>query len=210
MCRQISGNLCYGWNHNCIDVKQTIGALVKSNIVYGPPYWGSAFYYEDAAPVVTGSQPSITWQDNLAYNVANAFQCESGQSEGQNGQLYNANCRAYNNTAFVGPGSVIVSATTTGVKWDVRNNILDSSEPLYVCNTNNNDYCGEISLWDYNDDGGSQGYVRMAVTGSHDLIGVNPEYINVNGGNFHLQSGSRCIGAGQAALTPGNNDIGAF
>jgi hypothetical protein len=96
------------------------------------------------------------------------------------------------------------------VAMDVRNNILDTTDPIYVCDTYNSNYCGDINQWDYNDDGGSHGNPGTGVIGPHDLIGVNPEYVSASGGNFHLQAGSPCVGAGEPNLTQGNNDIGAY
>src|SRR5438128_386577 len=141
---QIIGNTCYGWVHNCIDVKQSIGVMVKNNVVHGPNPQGAAYYYENPGPIVNGS---ITWEENLAYNVPNGIECEGDRSFGT------VACKAYNNTLYA-VGSAIVSASTGGLSWDVRNNILDTSDPIYVCNTYNSNYCGEITRWDYNDNGG--------------------------------------------------------
>jgi hypothetical protein len=34
--------------------------------------------------------------------------------------------------------------------------------------------------------------------------------VNAAGDDFHLQSGSQCIGAGLTGVTPNNNDMGAY
>jgi len=197
----IQGNTCYSWVHNCIDVKQSIGALVKDNTVWGgTAAGGAAYYYEnDRSP----NDGSITWQENLAYSVPNGIECENGTP-----REHRALCKAYNNTLYLGNQSAIVSASTAGLTWDVRNNIVDTTDPIFVCNTDNSNSCGEITTWDYNDDGGSQGKVSIAVTGPHDLIGVNPGYVDAAAANFHLPPGSRCIAAGEPGLTAGNNNIG--
>jgi len=199
---QIIGNTCYGWVHNCIDVKQSRGVLVKNNVVHGPNPQGAAYYYENlVGPVTNGS---ITWQGNLAYNVPNGIECEGDSSLGR------VSCRAYNNTLYLGNSSAIVSAATGGLSWDVRNNILDTTDPIYVCDSYNTNSCGEIKTWDYNDDGGSQGNPDSAVAGPHDIIGVNPVYVSETRANLHLQSGSPCINAGLPGLTSGNADMGAY
>src|SRR5205823_3500476 len=46
----MQGNECYGWSHNCIDVKRSQGVLVDSNVVHdglGNEVWAEAFYIEN-------------------------------------------------------------------------------------------------------------------------------------------------------------------
>jgi hypothetical protein len=67
-------------------------------------------------------------------------------------------------------------------------------------------------VWDYNDDCGSMGTCSSLYIGTHDLNGVNPDYVNASATppNLRLQASSALINAGQAGLTPGGNNIGAY
>ena len=201
----IQNSVCYSWTHNCIDVKQSVGILVKGNIVHGgTATQGSAFYYENDNSPANGS---ITWEQNLAYSASNGLECENGTPT-----QHTVACSAYNNTLYLGSESAIVSASTSGLTWDVRNNILDTTDPIFVCDTMNSNSCGEITTWNYNDDGGSHGYVNTAVVGPNDLTGGttpnNPLYVDAAGADFHLQAGSPCINTGDPTL--GAINIGAF
>jgi hypothetical protein len=195
----ISGNDCYGpWNHNCIDVKGVIGAVISKNTVHDGSN-GAAFYLENTAIPMA----DVTWANNVAYNVGNGFECEGGGTDSSQG----VTCRAYNNTLYLGGASAIVTGSdcTQPVNWDVRNNILDTTDTLYEPSN-----CSNRSMvWDYNDDGGSQGSVG-GPSGPHDMNGVNPDYVNAGGDDFHLQSGSPLINAGQTGLVSAMNDIGAY
>src|SRR5439155_2292917 len=47
----IQGNECYRWTHNCIDVKNVVGAVIDSNVAYdglGNESDQSTFYIENA------------------------------------------------------------------------------------------------------------------------------------------------------------------
>jgi hypothetical protein len=97
---------------------------------------------------------------------------------------------------------------TQPITWDVRNDILDTTDATYIPST-----CSNRSItWDYNDNCGSQGTCTSSYTGPHDMNGVNPDYLNAtaNPPNFHLFSVSPLINAGLPGLTSGNNDIGAY
>jgi hypothetical protein len=198
------GNTCYGWVHNCMDTKMSQNALVSNNVCYQVGgFGGSCYYYENATLAGGGS---ITFEGNVAYSAKNGIQCEAAGSQ------YLTHCYIYNNTLFLGAWvSAIVSGSLSNVALDVRNNILDSSTPLWVCNQNNNNSCGDVVSWDYNNDGGLTGGVTsLVVKGPHDQMNVNPQYVGSSAHNFQLLPGSPEIGAGLAGLTLGNNDIGAF
>jgi hypothetical protein len=200
----IQGNTCFSWVHNCIDVKRTANAMVKGNTVHNGTA-GSAYYYENDNSPANGS---ITWAGNVAYSAPNGIECENGTPT-----QHTASCKAYNNTLYLGGESAIVSASKSGLTWDVRNNILDTTDPIYVCGSSNSNSCHEITIWDYNDDGGTHGFVNTAVVGPHDLTGSgksnNPLYVNAAAADFHLQSSSPCLKAGDPTLI-GNPDMGAF
>jgi len=198
----VAGNTCYGWNHNCIDVKGVAGAVIQNNLVHGPASQGAAFYIENTEIPAA----DVTWIGNIVYNVPNGFECEGGGGA----STQSVTCRAYNNTAYLGSQSGIVTGSDCSqpINWDVRNNILDTTDTAYVAYT-----CSNRSLtWDYNDDCASQGPCASLYRGPHDLNGVNPDYLNPNGNppDFHLEPWSPLVGAGLRGLTQGNNDIGAY
>ncbi len=196
----VSGNYCNGpWNHNCIDLKAVVGALVKKNIVDGTgAAGGSAFYTENTEIPAS----DVTFQENVAYNAPNGFECEWGGT----GTGVSTTCHIINNTAYLGIQSAVVTGgdpTCGSVTLDVRNNIFDTTDTFYdghSCTT---------PTWDYNDDGASQGKVG-GPAGPHDMNGANPLYVSVNSAVFQLNSASPCIGAGQVGLTVGNNNMGAY
>ncbi len=194
----IQGNYCSGWIHNCIDVKSSVGALVKGNTVNGAgATQGSAFYFEN--PQIPAGD--ITWQQNVVYNGPNGFECEWGGS----GTNVSSTCRVYNNTAYLGTQSAVVTGgdpSCGNVTFDVRNNILDTTSTYY------NGHNCTTPTWDYNDDGASHGPVAGPI-GPHDLDGVDPLYVNAAAHDFHLLTGSLCIGALQG-ITTGSANIGAY
>jgi hypothetical protein len=195
----ISGNYCAGWHHNCIDVKAVVGAVVNSNTVNGFSAWGGAAFYLENTLIPAAD---VTWERNIVYGPVDGFECEWG---GANSGV-TSTCRVYNNTAYLGDPSAVVTGgdwTCGDVTLDVRNNIFDTAFTFYNghnCMTPN---------WDYNDDGGTHLWAQ-GPTGSHDLIGVNPMYVNAGSQNFRLQSGSPCIGAGVSGLLSGLSNIGAW
>jgi hypothetical protein len=159
---------------------------------------------------------AVTFQGNVAYSnnsdLSNGFGCEPGTG------TLNIICHAYNNT-FYGGGvtALIKTAATSLTSWDVRNNIADTADPMFVCNTANYNACGEMATWDYNDDGGKTGgstaastWTNMTGQGAHDILNKDPLYVSQSTGNFHLSAGSPCLNTGLTGLTQGNNDIGAF
>jgi hypothetical protein len=197
----IKGNTCYGWIHNCIDVKAVAGAIVENNIVHGPARAGAAFYLENTEVAAA----DVTWRENVVYKAPIGFECEGGG--GSSNQ--SATCRAYNNTAYLGSQTAIVTGSDCSqpITWDVRNNILDTSQITYMPSS-----CSNRSvIWNYNDDCGAAGTCTSEFVGRHDMNGINPEFVNAGGNppNFHLQPGSPLINAGLKGLTS-NANIGAY
>ncbi len=182
----IRGNECYGWSHNCIDVKLVQGAIVDLNVVHdglGVQQYSEAYYIEQAQFSWTAD---VTWTRNVAYGggFTMAFQCQNAGGP--------VSCKVYNNTTQTTASGVYGGADSggsTGVSIDVKNNIFDSPSPRNG---------GGYVAWDYNDN------VRSAPIGPHDL-NVNPLFINSNGHNYHLQPNSPVIGKGSTG-----NDMGAF
>jgi hypothetical protein len=195
----ISGNYCQGWIHNCIDVKSVVHAMVKNNIVNGAgAVSGAAFYLENVAIPAA----DVTFQRNVVYNAPNGFECEWGGA----GTRVTSTCRIYNNTAYLGVESAIVTGGDPScgkVTMDVRNNILDSTSLFY------NGHSCMTPTWDYNDNGASRGSVG-GPSGPHDLSGANPMYKNPTKYDFSLSTGSPCVGKGVKGLSSGISNIGAY
>jgi hypothetical protein len=195
----IAGNYCAGWHHNCIDVKAVVGAVVKSNTVNGYSAWGGAAYYLENTQI---SAADVTWERNVVYGPVDGFECEWGGV----GSGLSSTCRLYNNTAYLGSPSAVVTggdSSCGNVHLDVRNNIFDTSFTFY------NGHSCMTPTWDYNDDGGTHSGAKGPV-GPHDYRGVNPLYVNAAAENFKLQSASPCIGAGVTGLASGLDDMGAW
>lgn len=213
----IQGNQCYDWVHNCIDVKHSVNALVTKNQCFdNNGGGGTCFYYENSG---SGARGSITWTLNTVWSAPNGIQCEGGTSFG-------TDCKAYNNSLFLGdstsaivscqPSTACPGSGSLAPSWDVRNNIFDTSAPLFVCNAQNTNSCGDIATWDYNGNGGKtggaptvSGLTGMSGKGAHDINNVDPKYIYTGGQIFNLKSSSSYIGTGQSGLTS-NNNIGAY
>jgi hypothetical protein len=121
----------------------------------------------------------------------------------------------YNNTSYISsavPNSFAVyaqgscgGAPVSTATIDLRNNIFDGS----VISVNGMTSASE----NYNDIGGAQKNAGFSVdgsaVGSQGKINVNPMYVGASAANFHLQSGSPCINAGESGLTA-SNDMGAY
>ncbi|HEY2384491.1 MAG TPA: hypothetical protein VGK48_25210, partial [Terriglobia bacterium] len=190
----IRGNECYGFAHNCIDVKYSQGALVDSNVVHdglGIQQYENAFYIENDTAAYTGD---VTWIRNIVYgiNISSAFQCEF-----EGGPV---TCRVYNNTVYAHSTGVFggsTSGSVSQVQIYVLNNIFDTPSPRDG---------GTYAQWDYNDN------VQSSKIGPHDL-NVNPQYVNAAGHDFHLQTGSPVIDKGASVNLPyagSAPDLGAF
>jgi Big-like domain-containing protein len=195
----ISGNYCAGWHHNCIDVKSVVGAVVRGNTVNGYSAWsGAAFYLENTQIPAA----DVTWERNIVYGPVDGFECEWG---GANSGV-SSTCRIYNNTAYLGDPSAVVTGGDSScgdVTLDVRNNIFDTAFTYY------NGHGCTTPYWDYNDDGGTHSWAH-GPTGPHDMVGVDPMYVNAGSQNFKLQSASPCLGAGVSGLPSGLSNMGAW
>ena len=190
----IQGNECYGWSHNCIDVKYVQGAVVDNNVVHdglGTQQYGQAFYLETSTTSYTAD---VTWTRNVVYGAGatQAFQCQDAGGP--------VTCYMYNNTVYGNMQGVYGGADSgnlSRVKIYVKNNILD---------TPNARGGGGYVEWDYNDT------VQSSPIGAHDLR-VNPLYVNAAAHDYHLQSGSPVIDKGVNVNLPyagSAPDLGAF
>jgi hypothetical protein len=232
-------NTCVGpWEHNCIDIKETRGAVVDSNVAYEPASSGTvageAFNYQ-ATQV---SPNDVTFTRNVAYGpmTGAALVCNWGATfDGPTCVRGNCNttCNIYNNTLNSTAGAAFatdfacVPAGQEHTTIDIRNNILDAIRAIYVraaCGSNTS------ITWDYNDDCATRStggvscwlwpngvsYSTLSSfqagtgQGTHDLFAVNPDYVDFAAGDLRLLSSSPLIGKGLPNLVPGMSDIGAY
>ena len=199
----MQGNECYGWSHNCIDVKRSQGARVDSNVVHdglGIQQYGQAYYIENNSGLTWTSD--VTWTRNVAYGTGfnAAFQCQDAGGP--------VSCYLYNNTVHAtvigNPYAKVMgvyggadSGNTSRVWITVENNIFDTSSPRGGSG---------YKTWDYNDN------VQSRTIGSHDMH-IDPQYVNAGAHNFHLQSSSPVIRKGTNVGLPylgSAPDLGAF
>ena len=122
----IRGNECYGFSHNCIDVKYVQGASVDNNIVHdglGIQQYENAFYLQNET---AGYTADVSWTHNVVYgnNITTAFQCQEAGGP--------VTCRVYNNTVYANATGIFGGASTgtfSNIQIYVKNNIFDSSRP---------------------------------------------------------------------------------
>jgi hypothetical protein len=180
-------------------VKSVVGAVVKGNTVNGYSATGGAAFYLENTQIPASD---VTWERNIVYGPVDGFECEWGGA----GTGLTSTCRLYNNTAYLGNPSAVVTgggSTCGNVRLDVRNNIFDTAFTFY------NGHSCMTPTWDYNDDGGTH-TSAIGPVGPHDLKGANPLYMNAGAQDFHLQSSSPCIGAGVSGLPSGLSNMGAW
>jgi len=200
--RNIVGPGCV---HDCIDVKGSVGGIVDQNIATsGGGTKQDDFYSENTET----AHEDITYTRNVAYNSPIGFHIENG------GSCTHSPCSIvahyYNNTVYQSSNQVNIEDTSCReTTFDIRNNILDGGAI---------DIHGGCSVtWDYNDDGGSQGFAWVDMNdsstspkGSHDLSNADPQYVNVVSADFHLKSNSPVIGRALAHLVASMTDMGAY
>lgn len=202
----VQGNLVGpGCVHNCIDLKGTVGATIDHNIATTGAKTGAqgCIYLENTYT----ANSSVLMTRNVCYGSAVAFQVDTGGTCSGHTHCFQA-ITGYNNT-MVAPANaaypIIVggSGAPDDITMTWENNITDG---------------GTVDInsavkWtgDYNDDGGHQGQYATNVTlGSHDLIDVDPLYVNFTGDDFHLQAGSPVANAGLPGLDNDMTSMGAY
>jgi hypothetical protein len=200
---RIHGNTVVGpWDHNAIDVKAVVGAVVDGNIVDGGAN-GACYYIENTQIPAA----DVTWMEDVCYAANSGFECEGGGVSG-----HAVTCHLYNNTNYQTNQEAVVTGDgcTQPITWDIRNNIFDTGKDIVYMPSAS--CSNRMVTWDYNDDCGSMGTCSSLFQGPHDLDGVNPDYVDAAGSppDFHLQAISPLIGAGELGLTPGDDDIGAY
>ena len=181
-----------GCSHNCMDFKRSIGVLYKQNTVNCsgtvtvngqnyPACVGNAFYTEQDSSSFTESG---TYEQNVAYGAASGYSCFEGI--GVSGPM---NLTFYNNSCYEGSTGAdgVDFSSCTGGAFNFQNNIFDGgSINLSACNG---------VTWDYNDKYTSTG----GPSGAHDLS-VNPLFVNPGAIDFHLQSTSPVLEAGNSSI----------
>jgi hypothetical protein len=194
-----------GCLHNCIDLKGAVGAKVDQNVATTGAKTGpqGCIYLENTYT----ANSTVLVTRNVCYGSAVAFQIDTGGScVGHQHCLQTVT--AYNNT-MVTPADAAYPIIVGGsgapaditVTWE--NNITDGGT------VDVNPAVGWTG--DYNDDGGHQGQYSTNVTpGSHDLVNVDPFYINFQGNNYQLQSDSPVSHAGLPGLDNDMTSLGAY
>jgi hypothetical protein len=184
-----------GCSHHCIDFKRSSGILIKQNTgncsgtvtVNGQSYPAcnaNNFYTEQADSTFTETG---TYEQNVIYGAASGYACLGANlgstTTGPTSVDY------YNNTCYAG---------STGSVAYYAGNCLGGTIHLY----NNIFYGGGINTgsnctinWDYNDKYETSG----GPPGAHDLS-VNPLFVNSGAMDFHLQSTSPVVNAGNSSI----------
>src|SRR5262249_61651372 len=117
--------------------------------------------------------------------------------------------KVYNNSFYVSASTYNLVATSCALapmSFDIRNHILDGGGVSL--------HSGCAITWDYNDDGGAQGFAWANINGAaltqalHDLMNVNPAYVGAPS-DLHLRPGSPVINMGLSGLTSVTN-MGAY
>src|ERR1051326_3182390 len=172
-----------GIAHGGIDVKRSVGAMVKQNtvncstsvVVNGQTYPGcnaTSFWTEqdDATFTETG-----TYEQNISYGAGRGYACF-----GANGVAAPISLNYYNNTCYLGSSGANATDLTScrGGTLKFENNIFSGSGGISLGT------CSAVN-WDYNDKYGTAG----GPSGAHDMT-VNPLFVNPGAMDFHLQSTS--------------------
>jgi hypothetical protein len=202
----VQGNLVGpGCVHNCIDLKGTVGATIDHNVATTGVNTGAqgCVYLENT---YTASS-SVLVTRNVCYGSAVGFQIDTGGTCIGHTHCFQA-ITGYNNT-MVAPANAAYPIIVGGsgapgdimVTWE--NNITDGGTVDINSAVN---WTG-----DYNDDGGHQGqYATNVTSGSHDLIDVDPLYVDFTGSDFQLQTGSPVANAGLPGLDNDMTSMGAY
>jgi hypothetical protein len=190
-----------GISHGGIDVKRSVGAMVKQNtvncsvsvVVNGQTYPGcnaTSFWTEqdDATFTETG-----TYEQNISYGAGRGYACF-----GANGVAAPISLNYYNNTCYLGTSGANATDLTScrGGTLKFENNIFSGSGGISLGT------CSAVT-WDYNDKYGTAG----GPSGAHDMS-VNPLFLNPSTMDFHLQSTSPVLNSGSSSIL-GLSYIGA-
>ncbi len=188
-----------GCNHNAIDIKGsgTLGshtATADSNIITTGT--NSTFTAANASACMYdentfNAASSVLWTRNVCYTAAGTLG-NYGYQEANDGSCTHANCTQnitlYNNTIKVTNGLTFQKCFAVGGSGNnadqtfiAKNNICEGGTASASAGVN--------LTWDFNDDGGHQGksssYSGIS-TGAHDLVNIDPGYVNFAGNNYLL------------------------
>jgi hypothetical protein len=190
-----------GIAHGGIDVKRSVGAMVKQNtvncstsvVVNGQTYPGcnaTSFWTEqdDATFTETG-----TYEQNISYGAGRGYACF-----GANGVAAPISLNYYNNTCYLGSSGANATDLTScrGGTLTFENNIFSGSGGISLGT------CSAVT-WDYNDKYGTGG----GPSGAHDMS-VNPLFLDPSTMDFHLQPTSPVLNNGSSNIL-GLSYIGA-
>jgi len=144
-------------------VKSVVGAVVRSNTVNGYGAWsGAAFYLENTQIPAA----DVTWERNIVYGPVDGFECEWG---GANSGV-SSTCRIYNNTAYLGAPSAVVTGGDRVAAMSRSTCATISLTRVHLLQwTRLHDSPTGITT----NDGGTHSWAH-GPTGSHDLVGANP------------------------------------
>jgi len=194
-----------GCVHNCIDMKGATGGVIDQNVATtGVTTGGQGCIYTEN---IYNANSSVTVTRNVCYGSSVGFQFDTGGACIGHTHCYQT-IIAYNNTAIAPVNTayaIIVGGSPApgDIKLTWENNIMDGGTVDINSGVNWYD--------DYNDCGGHQGqYATNATYGSHDIMDMDPMYVNFTGKDFQLTAGSPVANAGLPALVPGMTSIGAY
>jgi hypothetical protein len=194
-----------GCVHNCIDVKGAVGATIDHNVATTGVTTGAqgCIYMENT---YTASS-TVTLTQNVCYGSSVGIQIDTGGTCVGHTHCYQT-ITGYNNTTVAPVNTafpIIVggSPSPSDIKLTWENNIVDGGTVNINASVNWYD--------DYNDNGGHQQLYATNVTfGSHDIMNMDPLYVNFPGSDYHLTLGSPVANAGLPGLVPGMTSMGAY
>jgi hypothetical protein len=193
-----------GCSHNCIDFKQGVTATISSNninckgnvVVNGQSYVscnGNAL--SNLQQVSYGTYD--LFERNVVYGSAPGYACIGLQTQGNPGFI---SATIYNNSCYAGTTGMqdFYIDSCNGGTLNIQNNVFDGG--------NNHMGTSCVISWDFNDKYQISGQRN---SGPHDLS-EDPLFVNPNAMNFHLETASPVLNAGNPNLISGITWMGAL
>jgi hypothetical protein len=198
----ISRNYVSDWNHNGIDVKDSIGVIVDANVAGDQQTIGAGYYCESQYKP-GGAQ--VTFERNIAYNISNGLQVSVNCAGAlYNNSIYNAGAGIY-----VGPSALAFVG---------ENNAMNGTSRAI-----RTDGISSIDVENYNDFGTGPtfqvgttvySFAQWIALGGHGFdLALDPLWVDPVGADFALQASSPCIDAATDVGLPflgSAPDIGAI